>query len=355
LARGTLPTMLNGRRYHAWIAQGLGRAFETAEEHVLGEDERLVLFSDHHKGVGDSRDVFGPCESAYADALEHYLEEGYSLLVLGDADELWWNHPTAVLRHHRHILELEAQFYERGRYKRLFGEHDHLWADEGQVRSHLEDLFPGLWVREAIRLRLERPRDADAVLFLVHGHQGKHQVERSSSPSRLFLRYPLGAFQRRFENTWTSPSRDSHLRQLHNTAMFDWARTRKEKIILIAGHTHEPSFSGWTPAPNTRRRPASVLEFELRRAVRSGLDAGSIAALRAELEYARSREGIEAFTSGPPCYFNTGSCSFGDGDITGLEIADGEIRLVRWPDDDGGPRARVLAAENLSALVEALA
>jgi hypothetical protein len=32
-----------------------------------------------------------------------------------------------------------------------------------------------------------------------------------------------------------------------------------------------------------------------------------------------------------PCYFNTGCCSFGDGDITGLEISDGEIRLVRWP------------------------
>src|SRR5215211_2783982 len=32
----------------------------------------------------------------------------------------------------------------------------------------------------------------------------------------------------------------------------------------------------------------------------------------------------------PPCFFNTGCCSFGDGDITGLELADGEIRLVRW-------------------------
>ena len=36
-------------------------------------------------------------------------------------------------------------------------------------------------------------------------------------------------------------------------------------------------------------------------------------------------------TVSPPCYFNTGCCSFPDGDITGLEIADGMIRLVRWP------------------------
>ena len=35
-----------------------------------------------------------------------------------------------------------------------------------------------------------------------------------------------------------------------------------------------------------------------------------------------------------PCYFNTGCCCFRDGDVTGLEIANREIRLVRWPDDE---------------------
>ncbi len=36
-----------------------------------------------------------------------------------------------------------------------------------------------------------------------------------------------------------------------------------------------------------------------------------------------------------PCYFNAGCCSFSDGDITGMEVADGEIRLVRWKRDPG--------------------
>ena len=31
-----------------------------------------------------------------------------------------------------------------------------------------------------------------------------------------------------------------------------------------------------------------------------------------------------------PSYFNTGCCSFSDRSITGIEIAGGEIRLVRW-------------------------
>ena len=62
-------------------------------------------------------------------------------------------------------------------------------------------------------------------------------------------------------------------------------------------------------------------------------DADAAALLRAELEYARTsaRRPDAVLTVSPPCYFNTGCCSFPDGDITGIEIADGAIRLVRWP------------------------
>lgn len=31
-----------------------------------------------------------------------------------------------------------------------------------------------------------------------------------------------------------------------------------------------------------------------------------------------------------PAYFNSGCCCFSDGDITGLEIEDGYIRLIKW-------------------------
>jgi hypothetical protein len=55
-----------------------------------------------------------------------------------------------------------------------------------------------------------------------------------------------------------------------------------------------------------------------------------------------------------PCYFNTGCCCFADGDVTGLEIADGEIRLVRWPNDDDQPKPQILARLGLRAVFEAL-
>ena len=31
-----------------------------------------------------------------------------------------------------------------------------------------------------------------------------------------------------------------------------------------------------------------------------------------------------------PVYFNTGCCRFDDGDITGIEIDNGKIRLIKW-------------------------
>ena len=45
-----------------------------------------------------------------------------------------------------------------------------------------------------------------------------------------------------------------------------------------------------------------------------------------------------------PCYFNSGCCSFSDGDITGLEIEDGRIRLFKWSMHNG--KGRVILEDN---------
>jgi hypothetical protein len=85
-------------------------------------------------------------------------------------------------------------------------------------------------------------------------------------------------------------------------------------------------------------------------------DPEAIRELRAELEYARAeqRRGEPLpIPIDPPWYFNTGCCS-GDGNVTGIEFADGEIRLVRWPDDEGEARQKVLAREELAKVLEAV-
>jgi len=68
---------------------------------------------------------------------------------------------------------------------------------------------------------------------------------------------------------------------------------------------------------------------------------------------AKSESEFLNFNSEPkPCYFNTGCCSYSDGDITGIEIDDGEIRLVRWSDTNGKPKRDILRSANLKEVLE---
>ena len=73
---------------------------------------------------------------------------------------------------------------------------------------------------------------------------------------------------------------------------------------------------------------------------------GDVEAARAALELQRAKvlrdTGHQPVTQKRPVYFNTGCCSYGDGDITGLVIEGGKIGLVRWLDNNGDARPQQL-------------
>jgi hypothetical protein len=209
-------------------------------------------------------------------------------------------------------------------------------------------------VREALKLRVKRPDAEPGLVFLAHGHQGTADSDRFGWLSRFVVRVIWRRIQARFGFTATTPAKDFNLRAKHDRAMFEWAQAHPERPVLIAGHTHRPVFWTDTPPPPPVR-DLDVIRVELRRRRHEGADPATIAALRAELEFAlaEQREHKTAIKLSPPCYFNTGCCSFGDGDITGIEIADGEMRLVKWPAT--APTAMVLAREPLSKILDAVA
>ena len=314
------------------VKRALTRAYEDAtEQTVAAEDVRIVVISDLHRGTRDGADDHQRCEPALCAALAWYLEDGYSLYVLGDAEELWENDPSDVLsrkRGYADALELEAAFHAAGRYERFYGNHDDDWRHPGVVEEHLHPLMPGLEVREALRLRITRASGPDGLLFFAHGHQGTAESDRFGWASRLLVRYVWRPIQRASGYTGVTPSQDHRLRAKHDRRMAEWAGCHPDKPILVAGHTHRPVFWDSTPAPSAPPEPS-----------------GDAAARRADEEFARAvaRNPKTAFTIPTPCYFNTGCCCYGDGDVTALEIADGELRLVRWPQDDGSPRRKILA------------
>lgn len=342
------------RRYREDIAKGLSRVFDAKGTDTLDvelDGLRWIVMSDHHKGARDGADDFRRCERVYNAALASYLEEGYTLAALGDAEELWECSPSEVLDAYRHTLELEAEFHGQGRYERFWGNHDDAWRHAADVKKHLQRAgFPGLRVREALKVRVNRGGAALGSLFLVHGHQGTAESDRFGWFSRLVVRHVWRPLQRKLDVPSTTPARDWALRARHEAAMFAWARGRPEHPVLIAGHTHRPVFGASMPEPKTARSADDIRrELEALRAS-PPVDTERAAALRAELEFviAEQRRVERPIPIEPPCFFNTGCCSFGDGDITGIELADGEIRLVRWSASEGAPSRRVLAYDSLA-------
>ena len=55
-----------------------------------------------------------------------------------------------------------------------------------------------------------------------------------------------------------------------------------------------------------------------------------------------------------PCYFNTGCCKFEDGDITGIELEDGAIRLIKWSSDEPERGSQVLEEGQLKDVFAAV-
>jgi len=341
--------------YQKSIAQGLSKAFDdddTQEERVELQEARIAVLSDQHKGSRDGADDFRGCERAYAAALAYYLEEDFRLFALGDVEELWECSANEVTRAYKDVLELEGQFHTDGRYERFFGNHDLQWSDPQEVSKHLHPFFPGLRVRQALKLEVVRGGDRLGLLFFAHGHQGTLDSDRWAWLSKPVVRHVWRPLQRKLNMRSTPPSRDFKLRARHDLAMYSWARSHPAKPVLIAGHTHRPVF--WFSQAKQKESVAD-LERDLadKRAARA--DAEELAKLRSQLEFAKAEErekGPPPMAIDPPCYFNTGCCSFGDGDITAIEIADGLIRLVRWPDDNDEPLPKGIVEAELEVVLD---
>jgi hypothetical protein len=147
----------------------------------------------------------------------------------------------------------------------------------------------------------------------------------------------------------TTPATSWNLTHKLNQAMYAWVE-EKPRLVMMAGHTHEPAFK-------SQSLEAQIEDdlTELRQASGDSPTPAQIEAeaeLMAQLEWVRAQSrdkpkgefGID-FTI--PCYFNTGCSCYPDGDITGIEIAEGEIRLIRWPNEEEDPLPQTLARDDI--------
>jgi UDP-2,3-diacylglucosamine pyrophosphatase LpxH len=324
--------------------------------------DRYIFLSDLHRGTGGGTDEFRANERAYNAALGYYYRRGHTLILLGDAEELWQNQPESVLATYRHSIELESRFHRAGRYVRLWGNHDDLWQFEDRVSALLAPLYgdPPLQVYEAVLLDLiadEEDAGASSIgeLFCVHGQQGDRMSNQWSWLSRDVIRYLWRPIQRFFRISVNTPARDWYLENRHHRALYNWAE-RQQDLILVTGHVHTPVFESYSQEARLKVELRQMQDEAGDNPTPAQIEAQAL--LMARLEWARVRERKRRRQSQlydiafeKPWYFGTGCCCYSGGQISGIEIDRGEIRLIRWPDQAGEPRPQILARDSLSKLL----
>lgn len=309
------------------------------------ETHRFIIFSDQHKGRKNGADDFMRAEGNYLEALEYYNDQQFHLISLGDCEELWENTFLQVLKHNQASFDIEKKFVIREAFTKILGNHDLDWEIDPLAPAYLQKIYgaqmavlQGIILETSIGQKVLR-------IFCTHGHQGDLQSDGNWF-SKFFVTKiwaPLQAFLHINPNT---PAYDQQLKTAHNLMMYEWAMEQKD-LILITGHTHQPVFESLTHFEQLQRQHRKALyehNPEWAQALEDQMKWRSIEDTAIAEDYLNIK----------PVYFNSGCCCFADGDITGIEIADGVIRLVKWEETDLGSKRFVLQEKSLKALIDEL-
>ncbi len=274
--------------------------FERIKRITTTTDMKLIVMSDMHRGDGSGADDFIQNSLIYRCALEYYLENGFTYIELGDAEELWENDNfDQIYITYTPVYDLLAKFHdpdpEKTRYIKVWGNHDLYWKDHQDI---YQSLFPGIQIYEAILL--------NNTMLMIHGHQADPMCSGPvAAVSQFFVNHIWADLQRGGVKDPTRAATNPGLCNEVDERLHKWATPNGKGITtIIAGHTHRAVFEN-----------LSLTE-------------------RRYLESRVKTEGVKIKHQPDGSYYNTGSCVH-PLSITGLEITfDGghnpQLRLIEW-------------------------
>ena len=287
------PFDFNFEKWHEIAHTQLDTAFQLSPQLTFNHNSRLVFISDAHRGVGNRDDMFAPNANLYLHALTHYFNQEYTYVEVGDGDELWHNrHFNDIRRTYGKIFDLFVQFGQRNRLHLIVGNHD---SPKGLFDPMEKDGIP---VHQGLRMTYA---PTGQKLFAVHGHQADPDGDRKWDSYRLRSRYIMKYLLRMGIDKYhhfaePEPGLSEPIRLMRLPRWFgEKALTKayrleaaikmwlaKEQQIVISGHTH-------------------ILNFPQQK---------------------------------EPPHFNIGHC-ITPGYMTGLEIDQGILSMVKWLERDG--------------------
>jgi len=303
--------------------------------------QSVIIFSDQHKGGRNGSDDFAVCEATYLAALDYYNSKEFYYVNLGDSEELWENTPATVLKKNVACFAKEKRFVDRDSYCKIVGNHDLYWSNDPFAQKDIIKMYGReIKIFEGISLRVQLlAKHFD--IFCTHGHQGDAQSDGNWF-SKWFVSWIWGPLQSFLEINTNSPSYNNELKTLHNQMMYEWASQQKN-LVLITGHTHQPVFDSLTHLERLYLKLEDAHEKN---------DAAAVAKIQAEIPRRKREYNFvnQSFRNMNPSYFNTGCCCFKDGTITGIEIAEDTIRLIKWTIAKGAPVRTVAEERSLTEL-----
>lgn len=224
----------------------ISHSFDSAPVLPLNHCSRYILFSDCHRGCGNSNDNFLKNQHLYFAALQHYYKNGFTYIELGDGDELWENRKMEqIIEVHNNVFWLLKKFAEEKRLYLLYGNHDMEKKKKNYSSCRcstyfctdsqkMQPLFPGLTYHSGVILE-----DISGLrLYLTHGHQADLLNSVFWRLSRFLVRYVWKPLEHTGVPDPTSAAKNNHRKNQTEKRLSSWAEEKKQ--ILITGHTHRP-------------------------------------------------------------------------------------------------------------------
>lgn len=267
--------------------QRLDRAYKNAKRISFTDESKFILFSDCHRGDASFADDFANNRNIYFHALSHYFSNHFTYIELGDGDELWENlFFKDIFEANKNVYLLLQKFFKENRLHMVYGNHDMVYRNSNVTKRHFESyfeakegkdvpFFPGIAYHEALILEHTEIKQE---LFLTHGHQADFMNYVGWKINRFLVRVLWKPLQIWGIKDPTSPAKNYVELVKVERRLKKWIANNHNKIT-ITGHTHRPRF----PKPEEN-------------------------ALH---------------------YFNDGSCVH-PRSITGIEIENGNISLIKW-------------------------
>ncbi|MGN0145148.1 MAG: metallophosphoesterase [Clostridium sp.] len=252
------------------------------------DKSKIVLISDAHRGNGGYEDSLRLNENIYKAALKNYYDEGYTLIEVGDGDELWKNKSIwSIAQNYDDVFKILNKFNNKGRLYMIYGNHDMVKKNPQFIEKqekiynsrgsgfpqHMIKLYSKINFYECVVLNYT---PLNKTILVFHGHQVDKMNCEFWKISRFLVRY-VWRFLEGVGGMKAPTSPASNFDKCTAVDMMLERLAKKENKMIICGHTHNDRL----PEPS------------------KGL------------------------------YFNDGCCVFPSA-ITAIEITGGRICLVKW-------------------------